>query len=265
MPAYHEESQDKPLSRHPNYCTQNAGDCSTCPAMVDGRDCLGHFDLLEILEDVPEVTSPYSYRNPTYCTQNAGNCSTCPLLVNGVDCQGHLDLLEMIEDVPEIISLSVTDTSDQMPVCLEDIQMLDIDDLLEESQDKPLSRHPNYCTQNAGNCSTCPLMVDGRDCHGHLDLLEMLEDVPEVLTPEVTDTSDQMPMCLKDIQMLDIDDLLEPVEDEDVLKPIDFVSSAVSTAAVNPGILDSVEALYQDIILLLDRIVRSTQWEVSHD
>jgi hypothetical protein len=108
-------------------------------------------------------------------------------------------------------------------------------------------------------------MVDGRDCHGHLDLLEMLEDVPEVLTLSVTDISDQMPMCLEDIQMLDIDDLLEPVEGEDVLKPIDFVSSAVSTAAVNPGIIDSVEALYQDIILLLDRIVRSTQWEVSHD
>jgi hypothetical protein len=51
------------------------------------------------------------------------------------------------------------------------------DDLLEEPQDEPVSRHPDYCSQNNGACDTCTLPVDGFDCHGHLNLLEILEEV----------------------------------------------------------------------------------------
>ncbi|GEM_PF-1853139 len=76
------------------------------------------------------------------------------------------------------VSLSVTDISDQMPMCHEDIPMLDIDDLIiPEPQEETVFRHPVYCTQNNGVCDTCPLMVDGFDCHGHLDLLNILEEV----------------------------------------------------------------------------------------
>jgi hypothetical protein len=86
------------------------------------------------------------------------------LTVNGVDCLGHLDLLAILEDVPEVLTPEVTDTSDQMPMCLEDIQMLDIDDLLEPVEDEDEPDHPSYCTQNNGDCSTCSLVNYGLDC-----------------------------------------------------------------------------------------------------
>lgn len=67
------------------------------------------------------------------------------------------------------VSLSVTDISDCMPMVVEDVPMLNIDDLLEpefpclndllEEPDRP-----EYCSQNGGDCSTCSLVNYGLDC-----------------------------------------------------------------------------------------------------
>ncbi len=72
-----EEPQAEPVTRHPSYCTQNNGDCSNCPLMVDGYDCQDNLDLLDLLEE-PD--------HPEYCTQNGGDCSTCSLVNYGLDC-----------------------------------------------------------------------------------------------------------------------------------------------------------------------------------
>lgn len=88
---------------------------------------------------------------------------------------------EILSSTPAVssnpVSLTVTDISDSVPVCHEDADVFDLDDLLEEPQAEPITRHPSYCTQNNGDCSNCPLMVDGVDCHGHINLLEVLEEV----------------------------------------------------------------------------------------
>jgi hypothetical protein len=74
------EPQAEPVTRHPSYCTQNNGDCSNCPLMVDGYDCQDNLDLLDLLEE-PD--------HPEYCTQNGGDCSTCSLVNYGLDCMNN--------------------------------------------------------------------------------------------------------------------------------------------------------------------------------
>ena len=74
------EPQAEPVTRHPDYCTQNNGDCSNCPLMVDGYDCQDNLDLLSILEEPG---------HPAYCSQNRGDCSTCSLVNYGRDCMNN--------------------------------------------------------------------------------------------------------------------------------------------------------------------------------
>ena len=81
-----------------------------------------------------------------------------------------------------VSTLSVTDISDCMPMAVEDIPMLDIDDLLEpdmilkpidEDEDFELMSlleepdRPSYCSQNRGDCSTCSLVNYGLDCQNN--------------------------------------------------------------------------------------------------
>jgi hypothetical protein len=89
----------------------------------------------------------------------------------------------MKNEKPEISTLKVVDLSDSMPMTYEDIPMLDIDDLLEEpvmiletfdeDEDFDLMSlleepdHPEYCTQNGGDCSTCSLVNYGLDCQNN--------------------------------------------------------------------------------------------------
>jgi len=55
---------------------------------------------------------------------------------------------------------------------------------------------PSYCTQNRGDCSTCSLMIDdGFDCHGNLNLLDILEETEDILEPIDDDEPDHPPYC----------------------------------------------------------------------
>jgi hypothetical protein len=77
-----------------------------------------------------------------------------------------------------VSSVTVTDISDCMPMCHENIPMLDMDDLLEPDMilepidddefdlDDLLEEvdRPEYCSQNGGDCSTCSLVNYGLDC-----------------------------------------------------------------------------------------------------
>ena len=68
---------------------------------------------------------------PAYCTQpEEDNCFWCELSADGVDCHNNsfdIDLAEILEE-PD---------------------------------------HPEYCTQNAGDCSTCSLVNYGLDCQNN--------------------------------------------------------------------------------------------------
>lgn len=76
-----------------------------------------------------------------------------------------------------------------------------------------------------------------------------------VSTITVTDISDSMPMCHEDIPQLDINDLLEEPQADEETAPTNCVKS---------DIFDSLEAIYQNIIGLLDRIIlQMAQMEVT--
>ncbi len=72
----------------------------------------------------------------------------------------------------------------------------------------------------------------------------------------VTDISDSMPMCHEDVPMLDIDDLVipEPQANEEP-----------ASSCVKSDIFDSMEAIYQDITRLLDRIIQSVTMEAPYE
>ena len=69
----------------------------------------------------------------------------------------------------------------------------------------------------------------------------------------VTDISDCMPMCHEDVPMLSIDDLIipEPQADEE--------------NCVKSDIFNSLEAIFQDIRRLLDRIIQSVTVEAPYE
>ena len=119
----------------PSYCTQNDGDCLSCNLSgSDGVDCQGN-DFFICLDDYPEpqaVTDKESVGLPADCTHD-GDCDICE---GGYGCRGNL----VLNNEPEF------------PCLL---------DLLEEPD------HPEYCTQNGGDCSTCSLVNYGLDCQNN--------------------------------------------------------------------------------------------------
>jgi len=85
--------------------------------------------------------------------------------------------------IDTVSSVTVTDISDSMPMVMEDIPQLDINDLtlpccdIESSSSVP----PQYCISSkyAGNCLECNLSHDGVDCQNHTFYLYLDEDEPE--------------------------------------------------------------------------------------
>ena len=100
------------------------------------------------------------------------------------------------------VSLSVSDISDSMPMCHEDVPMLSIDDLTLPFCDTAKSDNPipQYCisSKHSGDCLSCNLSSGCKDCQGHEIYLSWDEPQAEPVM------------------------MLEPVDDdEDILEPMD--------------------------------------------
>lgn len=80
------------------------------------------------------------------------------------------------------VSLTVTDVSDCMPMVMEDVPQLDIDDLTLPCCDTSSSSSvpPQYCIsqKHNGDCLSCPLSHDALDCQGN-DFFICLDDYLE--------------------------------------------------------------------------------------
>ena len=98
--------------------------------------------------------------------------------------------LPITPSVSNPVSLTVTDISDSMPMCHEDVPMLSIDDLTIPFCDTASSNStpPQYCisSKHSGDCLECNLSSDALDCQGNdffICLADYLEEPVMILEP----------------------------------------------------------------------------------
>ena len=96
--------------------------------------------------------------------------------------------------IDPVSTVTVSDISDQMPMCHEDIPTLSLDDLIIPFCDTAKSDNPTkmYCisSKHNGDCLECPLSSGGVDCQGHTFYLYLHDEEPDPILEPVEDDED---------------------------------------------------------------------------